>query len=163
MKLTIIPDDKSIGIDGNFLLKIQQDMSWIPEDIHAVQWYGDRGYIEYRDDSPNLEITELGIFHQAIVDYNDELKRIEEEEELKKLQEELSRDYWEEFRSIRDYLLNRTDWTQIPDNNLSTEQKELWMDYRQKLRDLPDKIEDPKPLVLDLNHTDWPIPPESIN
>ena len=39
------------------------------------------------------------------------------------------------------------------------EQKHLWTIYRQELRDLPENIEDPKPLVLDENHSSWPIPP----
>jgi hypothetical protein len=30
------------------------------------------------------------------------------------------------------------------------------------LRDLPENIDDPKPLVLDENHPDWTIPPYSV-
>jgi len=161
MRLTIIPADKSIGIDGQFLLNIQQDLSWIPQDIHAVQWFGDHGSIEYIESIPNLEITELGIFEQAILDYNNEIQRIESEEELKKIQQELSRDYWQELREVRNSLLLRTDWTQLPDNNLTNEQKDAWAIYRQALRNITDEINDPKPLVLDLNHPYWPIPPQN--
>ena len=39
MRITIIPSDKSIGIDVEFLLKIEQDFSWIPENVRTIQWY----------------------------------------------------------------------------------------------------------------------------
>ena len=42
----------------------------------------------------------------------------------------------------------------------TSSKKEEWIEYRQKLRDLPENIEDPKPLVLDPNHPDWPVSPE---
>ena len=53
----------------------------------------------------------------------------------------------------------QSDWTQLPDVQLSEEQKESWRIYRQQLRDLPENVEDPKPLVLDINHSDWPVAP----
>jgi hypothetical protein len=157
MRLTIIPEDKFISIDGKNLLDIQQDFSWIPKDINAVQWYGDHGFVEYIDLRENLKIEELGIYENAIEIYNLEIKRIEEEE----LEFEKSIDYMERLRDIRDELLSATDWTQLLDSDISEEDRELWKIYRQQLRDLPENIDDPKPLVLDENHPDWPIPPIS--
>jgi hypothetical protein len=94
MKLTIIPADRSIGIDGVFILDIKQDMSWIPNDIHVVQWDDTVGEIQYIDSRLNLEINELGIFEQAIIDYNNENQRLldEDAERLRKIEE--ARDYW---------------------------------------------------------------------
>jgi hypothetical protein len=97
----------------------------------------------------------------------EERKRIEKErlesernaeEERKKIEKEefeKNRDYWQEFRKIRNYKLSESDWTQLPDVNLREEQQLYWQQYRQALRDLPEKVTDPKPLVLDLNHPDW--------
>ena len=76
---------------------------------------------------------------------------------------EASRDYWGEFRHIRDLKLQSCDWTQLSDAPITQEQKSLWEIYRQELRDLPENIVDPKPLVYSYlageSHPDWPIPP----
>ncbi len=159
MQLTIIPEDKYISIDGKQLFDIQQDFSWIPEEVSALQWYGDHGFVEYIDTRDNLRIEELGIYEKAIEIYNLEIKRLEEEE----LELEKSIDYMERLRDIRDELLIATDWTQLLDSDISEEDRELWKIYRQQLRDLPENIDDPKPLVLDENHPSWPIPPYPLN
>ena len=67
MRLTIIPTDGTIIVDGNS--KFQPfDFSGcnIPADVHALQWYENRGWIEFSDDNnpftpkaPNLEIYSL--------------------------------------------------------------------------------------------------------
>lgn len=46
MRFTIITDDKSVGVDGIFMSPI--DMSQIDPSIHAVQWTGEYGEIEYK-------------------------------------------------------------------------------------------------------------------
>jgi hypothetical protein len=46
MRLTIIPDDKAVYVDGEAMDGL--DMSSIDPTIHAVQWDGTRGEIEYR-------------------------------------------------------------------------------------------------------------------
>lgn len=56
---------------------------------------------------------------------------------------------WMEVRSIRDGLLARSDWTQLPDVPLAT--KEAWAAYRQALRDVT--------LQPDPFHVTWPTPP----
>ena len=88
MKLTLIPDGKIIGIDGTFYENVQQDLSWIPSNVHAVQWSDSSGEIEYNDGTPNQIISELGIYSQAQTDYNNETQRVA-----------AARDYWEEFPS----------------------------------------------------------------
>ena len=42
-----------------------------------------------------------------------------------------------EFREQRDLRLQWSDWTQLPDVNLSEEQKEQWRVWRNQLRSLP--------------------------
>ena len=57
---------------------------------------------------------------------------------------------FEQLRAKRNKLLMDTDWTQTIDVTL--ENDEEWIKYRQALRDLPAQVEDPK------NFT-WPEPP----
>jgi hypothetical protein len=156
MKITIIPSDKTIIIDNQPLLDIQQDISWIPSDVSAVQWYDTWGEVEYTDTRNNLRIEELGIYEQAIIDYNNEIQRIQDE----LIAIESTRDYWEDLRGLRNERLANSDWTQLLDVNLTEEEIELWRIYRQELRNLPDNIIDPKPLVLDPDHEDWPVSPK---
>ena len=42
-----------------------------------------------------------------------------------------------QLREIRDSLLNETDWTAIPDNDLSWLEKRKWRKYRNQLRNFP--------------------------
>lgn len=60
---------------------------------------------------------------------------------------------WDDIRSKRDGLLIASDWTQIADAPLTTEQKAAWATYRQALRDLPQTYETPDDVI-------WPTQPE---
>ncbi len=53
----------------------------------------------------------------------------------------------ENVRVTRDYALQMSDWTQMPDSPLTVEQKAAWADYRQKLRDLPQQCSSAKSLA----------------
>jgi hypothetical protein len=74
MRLTIIPSEKKISIDGEPITGC--DVSWIPEfvgditgvsqKVHALQWDGDHGEIELVTRDNNIVITELGVFEQAV-------------------------------------------------------------------------------------------------
>lgn len=46
MKITIVIDDGSVGIDGQYFTKL--DLSFVPQNIHAIQIDGDLCEIEYR-------------------------------------------------------------------------------------------------------------------
>lgn len=59
---------------------------------------------------------------------------------------------WDRIRSWRDEQLKETDWTQLADAPLNTQQKEAWTTYRQQLRDLPQNNQD-------INNINWPVPP----
>ena len=43
----------------------------------------------------------------------------------------------DQLRKIRNSLLNETDWTAIPDNDLSWLEKRKWRKYRKQLRNFP--------------------------
>jgi len=52
------------------------------------------------------------------------------------------------------YLLEKTDWTQLIDVDLTAEEKQAWAVYRQALRDL-----DNNSSMFSLS---WPVPPAKI-
>jgi hypothetical protein len=115
-------------------------------------------YIEYLKEN-NLWTQEDEIKRQEALQ-NVENEKLEENKKREEL--ERNRDYLTELRETRDQLLADCDWTQLPDvqNTFTFSKQEEWIEYRQKLRDLPENIEDPKPLVIDLTHPHWPIRPE---
>lgn len=157
MRLTIIPSEKTIGVNGKFYLNIQEDFSWVPSGVHAVQWYETWGEVEYIDVIiPNERIEELGIYEQAIEIYDNETKKIQDELDAI----EAARNYLEELRILRNQRLSECDWTQIGDVTLSDEQNLAWKTYRQSLRDLPKNITNPKLLVLDSDNSEWPKKPQ---
>lgn len=51
MRLTIIPIDGFVNVDGNQKFQpLDLSSCGIPADVHALQWYDSRGWIEYSDD-----------------------------------------------------------------------------------------------------------------
>ncbi len=52
----------------------------------------------------------------------------------------------------RNKMLYSTDWTQIPNNPLTSEKQQEWATYRQELRDVPEQQGYPYTVV-------WPVPP----
>ena len=151
MKLVIVPDDRLVGIDSIFYYDIQQDLSWIPSNVHAVHWYDTWGEVEYRDHGPGNEngagvekILELGIWSQAQIDFDNETQRIEAALAAR----EAARDHWQELRTQRNQLLAETDYLALVDSTLSADMRT----YRQALRDLPANTTDPANPV-------WPTKP----
>lgn len=63
----------------------------------------------------------------------------------------------ENIRVTRDYRLQMSDWTQMPDSPLSAERKGEWAIYRQALRELPQTYAD----VASLEDVTFPEPPEA--
>jgi len=59
---------------------------------------------------------------------------------------------WDIIRTNRNALLAQSDWTQLSDAPLTTEQKAAWAEYRQALRDLPETYTTPDEVV-------YPTPP----
>lgn len=171
MKIVLSIDvlNKNITVENETLFNIaEQDFSWIPSNVTYLIWYGTRGSINYKIDEngngPVEFITELGIYEKAIEMFNNEKQRIANEEKAQENERkaiaqaiEAARDYWAELRDLRNQKLTECDWTQFSDVSLSEEQKNSWKVYRQALRDLPDNITDPKPLVNDMNNSQWPI------
>jgi hypothetical protein len=107
MRLSIIPCDKAVYIDG--LSYIDIDMTWIPEiegkKVHAVQWYNGEGEVEFVGNFENLKIKKLGVFEKAVELWNAKKKefdkleqqRLEEEQKVLREQEERKRVEAERF------------------------------------------------------------------
>lgn len=58
MKLTIITNDKAVYKDNKSYLDLT--LSNIPDDVHALQWNNDTGWIEYKNHvKPNETISSL--------------------------------------------------------------------------------------------------------
>ena len=68
MRVTIIPDDGFVSVDGEGFLDI--DLSSMPANVHAVQWYHTEGEVEYRDArgraTHNEAITDITQYHFAL-------------------------------------------------------------------------------------------------
>lgn len=58
----------------------------------------------------------------------------------------------DDIRGLRNYRLLSSDWTHLLDNNLTSDQKNAWILYRQSLRDISEQSGFP----WDIN---WPIEP----
>ena len=122
-------------------------------------------FIQYKDDTVKMNKTkysrnqktgafkwvsyqfDLSPFGSEITDLSNRLiekfteYRIGQENDLERaLAAEFSRSAiinWNKVILIRNFLLMDSDWTQLGDVQLTTEQKAQWVTYRQKLRDLP--------------------------
>ncbi len=76
MKVTIINTDKLVIVDGESLtidFKINAN-------IHAIQWSGKSGHIEYSDGKPNKIINSFESFKSIIDLFNLEKQRLENAE-----------------------------------------------------------------------------------
>ena len=58
-------------------------------------------------------------------------------------------------RNIRNYNLQQSDWTQVVDAPLTSEEKALWAAYRQQLRDMPATSAG----AMTLDEITWPLRP----
>ena len=94
MRVIILPKEGTVTVDGESLGDF--DMTKVSNDIHALQWYGDRGEIEYIDNpdddvegKPNKLIDKLPVWtNKLIKDYAKKKKEIEEMEDEDDLPEE---------------------------------------------------------------------------
>jgi hypothetical protein len=58
---------------------------------------------------------------------------------------------WNFIRELRSSKLRQSDWSMLPDANPKPS-KEAWLEYRQALRDIPQKFSNPEDVI-------WPLPP----
>ena len=168
MKLNVIPPDKTIVIDNIAVHPCTHvDLSWIPSDVHGMCFDTEtgKGFIEYEDNAVDEngdkkwgeEITEIGIWQQAVTDHANE-------QTLAAAALEAARDHLQEVKNYRNAQLSWSDWTQGNDSPLSSSKKTEWATYRQALRDLPATIAadanlTAKALADNHSHSSWPTKP----
>jgi hypothetical protein len=76
MRLTIIADDKRVGVDELFFEPVE--LPQLDPTIHAVQWYGEYGEVEYKTrfengalvKPANVLITDITPFQFAVGAWN---------------------------------------------------------------------------------------------
>ena len=157
MRVTIIPADQLVVIDGTSVTI--DNMPIVDESIHAVQWYETNGTIEHKDTSNTNnvvlthieEITELSSFQEIIDIATVKIaadKIIAAEKEIVTSEMIIAR-----ARQDRDFRLTQSDWTQLSDVALSSNQLAQWKEYRQQLRDITLQTDFPTNIV-------WPEKPQ---
>lgn len=151
MRLTIIRDMGLVHVDGRG--HDEQDMTGVPENVHALQWDGESGEIEFVDNTPNQEITALPAWASDKAT-GMSTKLAEEEAEALRLEEE-AKAYAESpegkaeaIRTERDRLITETDWWALSDVTMTEEQSA----YRQALRDITSQVGFPE-------NVNWPTKP----
>ena len=141
MQVTIIPNDNAIIIDGECLVfDFPKNKA-----IHAIQWDGISGHIEYKptekgEHVPNSEIKteEFDSVIQPYVNlFTQEKQRIntEKQREIEEYNSKESR--FKRLRMFRERRLAKTDYLMTSDYPLTEEQRQIVREYRTKLRDLP--------------------------
>lgn len=75
MRITIVPEDGNVGVDGEFRLV---DMTGLPDDIWAIQFNTEtqKGHVEYREDAegnriPNESITDFSAYQFMVNRWED--------------------------------------------------------------------------------------------
>ena len=145
-RITVINNDNGtidIMVNGENTADIPSDN--LDPNIHAIQWYGDHGEVEYND--RNEEITDFSQFNQLLLDRDAVIDSIVEEA----IEKEPSED--EVVIDERNALLEDTDWVILRYFDQGEEVPLEWKEYRQALRDIPEQEGFP-------GSVDWPIMPE---
>lgn len=126
MKLVIIPDDSFVSIDGVGYSPL--DMAGIPIDVHAVQWYGLAGQIEFKVNESGIKPDNQNITsiepYQAIIDQWHAADYAEKNTQPP--------DWTIVNVAIAKTKLQESDWSQLPDVNIFN--RDEFTSYRAFLR-----------------------------
>jgi len=129
-RITIINNDNGtvdVNLNGENVEQIPTTN--LDSNIHAVQWYGDHGEVEYSDH--NEEIVDFSEFDMILTDRQTEIDRVITQETLYNEHSEEKKD-----RIERDNLLEQTDWIVIKYIDMGQSVPQEWSNYRQDLRDI---------------------------
>lgn len=151
MRLTIIPSDGAVYENGICYLNLVWDGT--PPNVHALQYFDNNtGWIEFNDGTPNEDITVLPQWaDNAMTAW-----QVEYDKEHKPPTPLTYEQKYALFIVERDRRLVATDYTQLPDVIALHDSAWLqgWVDYRQKLRDLPALVN-----PSNIDNIPWPVPP----
>ena len=98
MRVTMIRDDNMVIIDGRVLSVNLSDM---PSDVHAVQWFGESGHVE-KQGQPNEAIASVSGYQTWISRFNDAAYEIDNPPTYVPTQEEI-------IQSFKDAIQNTLD------------------------------------------------------
>ena len=165
--VTVVPSDSLIIVDG-YALCFEYAA---PDGMHALQWDGEGGHIEWlgsEKNPPRNELLTADSYADRIAPYvklwEEEKARLEQaaaEAEAVRLAEynsEAAR--FERLRAERDRRLVATDYLLMPDYPLDDTLKGAVQAYRQALRDLP--AQEGAPWDGGGEKTPWPAAPEVV-
>lgn len=166
-RVTVVPADRLVIVDGQALTF---DFN-APERMHALQWDGKQGHIEwlgYGHEPPRNELLAADSYAGQVAPYvelwKEEKARLEQaaaEAEAARLAEYNSEEArFERLRSERDQRLAATDYLLMSDYPLSDDQRTILQVYRQALRDLPSQ--EGAPWDGGAEDTPWPEIPNWV-
>ena len=112
-----------------------------PESLISYGWLP-HTFIETATPGKIIEGSTFEIFSDKVIET--QICRDPTPEEL----QERTTYQWKLKRAYRNYALAMCDWTQLPDNGLTEQQKNEWASYRQLLRDLPSTVNMPEELTF---------------
>ena len=140
MKITIVKPDGFVSCDGKGVSGLA--LSGLADDVWAVHWDTETktGELEKTDWSVT-EITDFEPYTSAITEYGETYQAPPEAAAPEIL-----------VRDLRNQLLEGSDWSQLPDAQLSAEKVAEFKTYRQALRDLPAN-------TSDFTNVTYPEPP----
>lgn len=166
-RVTVVPADRLVIVDG---LALTFDFN-APNRMHALQWDGLQGHIEWDGsghEPPRNELLTADSYADRIAPYvklwEEEKARLEQaaaEAEAARLAEynsEAAR--FERLRAERDRRLSATDFMIMADYPIPADQRTAVQIYRQALRDLP--AQEGAPWDGGGKETPWPAAPEVV-
>ena len=78
MRVTIIPSEFKIQVDGRPVLLDKETWDFGDDHIHAIQWFGDNGHIEFVTTDPNEVIEDIEIIQKYLDVFFEEIPKIEQ-------------------------------------------------------------------------------------
>ena len=160
--VTIVPSDKLIIVDDEALVF---DFP-APENMHALQWDGQRGHIEWEDDynwpleaeAYEEEVAPYVALWQAEKARREKAAAEAEAARLAEYNGEEAR--FARLRAERDRRIAATDYLIMPDYPLPEDSRTVVQAYRQALRDLP--VLEGAPWDGGGEATPWPAMPDVL-
>ena len=162
-RVTVVPPDRLIMVDG---VPCVFDYD-APANMHALQWGGESGHIEWTD-GPNQALTKEDYEKQVapyVALWQAEQDRLTEEaaavEAARLAQYNSEEARFERLRTERDRRIAATDYLLMTDYPISEEDKATVQTYRQALRDLP--AQEGAPWDGGEEETPWPQVPAVLS
>lgn len=146
-RIVIVVDDKYCSVDGVGYSGV--DMSSVGLEIHAVQWFETKGWIEFKPvdfvQPPNETITDMSRFDSVLASW-------ETIDYQHKHPAPPPPPTPEQNKMVAESKLAATDWAVLPDVNITN--KDEFVAYRAVIRDYV-----LNPVGGDI---DWPVEPKAI-